>query len=244
MQSNVIKSWKWAEQFIHKIIEPFIGKYSPLKSPGLFSRYSIFDDKQHNPRTAQISRFDFHVLRLILLACTSAAARHLIGTIERHEKLNSRWENHFAGGDSDWSNGISINPLSFEGKTSSSYLDERANFGELSQIAAFNEWKEFVETLRFTFRKSPPNVAPGCAVIFETFGSAYSLSIFPHEDRIFENPLGNRCAKLRELARLSIWMSVLNHKDENCASESDASLAVLFRELGLPALLINYLEFR
>ena len=198
----------------------------------------------HNPCTAQICRFDFHVLRLILLACTSAAARHLIGTIELHDNLNSRWENYFAGGDSDLSSGISSNPLCLEGKSSSTYLDERGNFGELSQIAAFNEWKEFVQTLRFTFSKSPHNFQPAMADFYVTYGSAYSRSMLHHEDRIFENPLRNRCAQLRELTRLSIWVSVLNHTDENCASQSEASLAVLFRELGLPALLVSYLEFR
>ena len=44
LQSNVRKSWKWAEQFIHKIIEPFIDKYRPLNSICYFPQYAIFDD--------------------------------------------------------------------------------------------------------------------------------------------------------------------------------------------------------
>ena len=71
-----------------------------------------------------------------------------------------------------------------------------------------------------------------------------SQSPIPDEDRIFENPLRNRCAQLRELARFSICVSPLNQTDEYCASQRKASLGGLFRQGGLPALLCSYMDCR
>ena len=206
LESNAHYSWNCAEQFIHRIIEPFIEKYSPLKIPTNLSRDSLY--KQRLDRifiSISKSRFDFHVLRLILLACTSAGARHLIRTIE-----------------------IYLDRTYFE----ESSVPESRN--ELFQMAPFADWKEFVETLQFKFLKSLP-----------TADTSEAINNFVHaENRLSEHLLHDRCAQLRELARFSIWVSLLNEADENCPSERSASLGGLFRQLNLPTLLVNYLEFR
>ena len=43
LHSNALKSWNWAEQFLKKIIEPYIEKYSPLRIPRLFAQYIIHE---------------------------------------------------------------------------------------------------------------------------------------------------------------------------------------------------------
>ena len=209
LQRNARKSLNWAEQFIQKIIEPFIEKYSPLRIPRNLLMNTILDPKIENPDIVQNWYLEFHVLRLILLACDAGEARYLIGRIRHDENRSSQAES-----------------------SSSTSLNDNEYRIEFSQISALTELIEFVETLRFIFRISPHK--------FLTSANAEDLA----QHRLSENPLRNRCAQLRELARFSIWVSLLNQTVANCESQSSATLGGLFRQLGLPQLLVSYLEFR
>ena len=247
-------SWKWGDRFIRKVIEPFIQAMSPIRIPSEDKDKGIFNNY---PDEISINCFKNEVLRRTLLACTPDVSRALIEQLDFN--LGRSFEERFkCPGELTL---FSLDPAQFgipeqidgsEGGNSGNGLQAVGshNFSQPASpdrpeedlLALSDEWREFAAALTFSFqqREAASTSTPlGCYARRFLYNYMNTISI-PKQIR----PFRQRCAQLRELSRFTIWFSILNNTNAEYQSLNVVSLRELFCKLGLPQLLIRFLEFQ
>ena len=210
-----------------QVYNTFIQKFTPLSFPSFdeSNSYSeLFDLPRHH---IFVLVYTFRIQHLTLLASKPATAAHIV---KMHHLKESRM--HFAGNQNFWDY-----CWSHEKSDITSDIDYNQRQIIHSNVMKLTEWLEFLHSLSRSFAIT--NQHRTLFLISNHVNNQYSM-----EQRNRINPFGERCAQMRELARVSIWNSLINNRDAECASQNSSSLSSTFRQLGLPQLLVSYLEFQ
>ena len=114
---------------------------------------------------------------------------------------------------------------------------------EEALIPQYKEWKEFVAALKCSPSKTP--LMLDAAQSFDNNLVHLDHSLTRSDAATQKQPFASRCSQLREVARLAIWLSLLNHRVAESGSDGAASLGSMFPQLvNVPSLLVSYINFQ